>query len=64
MMRKPKAKLTGENGNVYNLIGICSNALKNAGMEAEAKEMRDKIVTTAKSYEQALAIMMDYCDVE
>jgi hypothetical protein len=62
--KKPTAKLVGENGNVYNLMAICCNALKGAGMGNEAKEMQEKIVKTAKSYEEALAIMMDYCDVE
>ena len=61
--RKPKAKLIGENGNVYNLMAICSQALKQAGMNNEAKEMCEKIKTSAKSYNEALSIMTDYCDV-
>jgi len=62
--KKPTVKLVGENGNVFNLISICYRALKDIGMENEAKEMRDKIINSAKSYSEALAIMMDYCDVE
>jgi hypothetical protein len=62
--KKPTAKLVGENGNIYNLINICYRALKDVGMENEAKEMRDKITKTAKSYNEALSILMDYCDVE
>jgi N-formylglutamate amidohydrolase len=62
--QKPKVKLIGENGNVFNLMAICSRALKNAGMENEAKEMTEKIKTTAKSYHEAIAIMMNYCEVE
>jgi hypothetical protein len=62
--QKPKVKLVGENGNVFNLMNICSRALKNAGQPEKAKEMSHKIQTTAKSYEEALAIMMDYCEVE
>jgi len=60
--KKPRAKLVGENGNVFNLMGICSRALKEAGMNDEAKEMIGKI-TSSKSYDEALAIMSDYCDV-
>jgi len=63
-MQKPKVKLVGENGNVFNLMGICSRALKDKKMYAEAKEMTEKITKTAKSYEEALAIMMEYCDVD
>ena len=61
---KPKAKLVGENGNVFNLMGICSRALKEAGLQDKAKEMTNKITTSAKSYDEALQIMMEYCDVE
>jgi len=62
-MEKPRVKLVGENGNVFNLMALCSRALKNAGQEDKAKEMRDKIFSCG-SYNEALAIMMDYCDVE
>ena len=61
---KPTVQLVGENGNIYNLMAICSRALKNVGMENEAKEMCNKITTTAKSYSEALGILMEYCDVE
>ena len=63
-MKKPKVTLVGENRNVFNLMAICSRALKDEGMYAEAKEMTEKITKTAESYEEALAIMMDYCEVE
>jgi len=62
-MEKPKVKLVGENGNVFYLMAICSRALKNAGQADKAKEMCEKI-TSCGSYDEALAIMMDYCEVE
>jgi len=61
---KPRAKLVGEDGNVFNLMGICSRELRRAGMNEEAKEMIQKITTSAKSYDEALRIMMEYCEVE
>jgi len=61
---KPRAKLVGENGNVFNLMGICSRALKKAGQPEKAKEMCEKITKTAKSYGEALEIMSEYCEVE
>jgi len=64
MENKPKVKLSGENGNVFNLMAICSKALKEAGLQDKAKEMTNKITTTAKSYDQALQIMMEFCEVE
>jgi hypothetical protein len=62
-MIKPRVKLVGENGNVFNLMAICSRALKDVGMKDESKEMCDKIMKCG-SYHKAIAIMMDYCDVE
>ena len=61
--KKPRVKLVGENGNVFNLMGICSRALKDVGMKEESKEMCNKIFNCG-SYDESLAIMMDYCDVE
>jgi len=62
-MEKPRVKLVGEDGNVFNLMAICSRALKNAGQSDKASEMVKKI-TNCGSYDEALAIMMDYCEVE
>jgi len=56
---KPDAKMIGEDGNVFNLMGICSNALKKAGYTEKAKEMFDR-VTSSGSYDEALAIMSEY----
>lgn len=60
---KPKVKLIGENGNIFNLMGIASRALKEAGMREEAKEMFEKI-TKSKSYDEALRILMEYVEIE
>ena len=35
---KPKCKLIGEDGNIFNLMSIASKTLKETGMEEEAKE--------------------------
>lgn len=63
IVEKPKCKLVGEDGNIYNLMGIASRALKKNELEEEAKEMFNKITTEAKSYDEALCIIMDYVDV-
>lgn len=60
--QKPKCPLIGEDGNIFNLMGIASRTLKRNGMQEEAKEMCDKI-TKSGSYDQALAIISDYVEV-
>ena len=58
---KPKAQIIGADGNVFNLIGICSRALKTAGYTKEADEMINR-VTSSHSYEEALSIMCEYVE--
>lgn len=62
MEKKPIAKIVGQDGNVFNLIGICAKALRAAGMNDKVKEMQEKIFA-AKSYDEALSIMSEYCDL-
>jgi hypothetical protein len=61
-VKKPKVKLVGKDGNVFNLIGICSLALKKAGQAEQALQMTKEIFG-AGSYDEALQIMMRYCEV-
>ena len=61
---KPKCKLIGQDGNIFNLMGIASKALKYSGMKTEADEMIKRITTEAKSYDEALGMIMEYVDVE
>lgn len=60
---KPKAKLVGADGNVFNLVGIASKALKRARQPEQAKEMNEKIFKCG-SYDEALQTIMEYVDVE
>ena len=59
---KPVVKLVGEDGNIFNLLGIASRGLKNAGQGDKASEMF-KRVTSSGSYTEALSIIMDYVEV-
>ena len=61
---KPTAKVIGENGNVFNIMGICARALKRAGYPEKAKEMFDRIQSEAKSYHESLGIMSEYVNME
>lgn len=61
---KPVVQLTGQDGNVFNLMAICSRALERSGQPDKAQEMYDKITKgEGVDYYKALAIMMEYCDV-
>jgi len=61
--KKPKVKLVGEDGNVFNLIAICSRALGKVGQGEKSKEMRKRVFECG-SYDEALTIMMEYCEIE
>ena len=63
-MMKLKCRLIGEDGNVFNLMGIVSRTLKEAGEPEKAEEMIRRITSDAKSYDEALAMLMEYVDVE
>lgn len=62
MAKKPKVKLTGKDGNVFNLIGICRNALRKAGQPTEAEQLMRECFA-AESYSHALQIMAKYCEI-
>ena len=59
---KPKVKWVGEDGNVFAIMGRCSRALKEAGMADKAKEMRERVMNGAGSYDEALCIMQEYVE--
>lgn len=62
MPEKPKCPLIGQNGNVFNLMGIASKTLKKNGMADEAKEMCSRI-TSSGSYDEALSIIDEYVEI-
>ena len=63
-MMKLKCRLIGEDGNIFNLMGIVSRTLKEAGEPEKAEEMIRRITSDAKSYDEALAMLMEYVNVE
>ncbi len=62
-MSKPTVKLSGEDGNIFSIVGRCRRALNRAGQSALADEMSEK-VKAAGSYDEALQIVMGYVDAE
>jgi hypothetical protein len=63
MSEKPVAKLEGEDGNVFNIIGIVCKALKKAGQADKAKEFSEKAFT-CDSYDAVLRLLHNYVEVE
>jgi len=61
-MKKPVCKLVGQNGNIYNLIGLAAKALIKNGQNDKADEMKGRVFG-AMSYSDALCIIMEYVEV-
>ena len=61
----PHCPLLGQDGNIFNLMGIAARVLRQNGMAAEAKEMQTRIMGGAcHSYEEALGIISEYVETE
>jgi hypothetical protein len=59
MKEKPICKLTGGNGNIFNIIGRVSKTLKKAGFFDEAKEFQQKAFAS-KSYDDFAFKVVEY----
>lgn len=59
---KPDCALIGQDGNVFNLIGIASRTLRRNGMAEQAKEMSDRVFAS-RSYHEALNIIGEYVNI-
>ena len=62
MESKPKCKLIGEDGNIFNLLAIVSRCLRKNGLKGKDVEMQDRVFNCG-SYDEALQIMMEYVEV-
>ena len=60
---KPDCELIGQDGNIFNLMGIASRTLRENGMGPEAKEMVARIDAEAQNYDQALNIIGEYVNI-
>lgn len=62
--QKPNCELIGQDGNIFNLIGIAARTLRQNGMDEQAKEMQDRIMGgDCPSYEAALGIIGEYVNI-
>lgn len=60
--KKPLCALIGQDGNIFNLVGIASRTLKQNGMHEESKEMYNRVFSS-NSYEDALNIIGEYVEI-
>ncbi len=58
---KPKCKLIGQDGNVFYIIGRVSKTLEQNNIDSSDFKNR---VYRAKSYDEALQIVMEHVEVE
>ena len=61
--RKPKCELIGQDGNIFNLLGQATRALRKAGLTEEAKELSSKIFDCG-SYSEALNLIEQYVEIQ
>ena len=61
--QKPRMELIGQDGNIFSIMGRASFLLQMAGMNAENKEMVDR-VTSCSDYDKALNIISEYVETE
>ncbi len=59
---KPECKLIGEDGNIFNLLGIASRTLKKNNLNEEAGEMWERVMESG-SYNEALNIIGEYVTI-
>lgn len=61
--KKPYVRLTGKDGNVFNLAALVTRALRKAGQDSAAEEFIARL-WKCSGYYDALALMAEYCEVE
>ena len=61
-MKKPDCPLIGQDGNIFNLLGIASRTLKDHDMADEASEMRNRVMGSG-IYDEALSIIGEYVHI-
>lgn len=60
--QKPDCPLIGQDGNIFNLIGIAARTLRENGMQDQAKEMTNRAMSSG-NYSKALAIIGEYVNI-
>ncbi len=59
---KPNCPLIGQDGNIFNLVGIAAKTLKRNGLSSEASKMTERVFNSG-SYEEALGIIGEFVNI-
>lgn len=59
---KPDCPLIGEDGNIFNLVGLAARTLRENGMAIEASEMTQRVYAS-DNYDKALGIIGEYVNI-
>ena len=59
---KPDCALIGQDGNIFNLVGIAACTLREHDLKDQAKEMKDRVFACG-SYGEALCIIGEYVNI-
>ncbi len=59
---KPDCPLIGQDGNIFNLVGIAAKTLKRNGLSEQATEMTSRVLNSG-SYGEALGILSEYVNI-
>lgn len=59
---KPDCALIGQDGNIFNLVGIAARTLREHDRKDQAKEMTDRVFASG-SYGEALCIIGEYVNI-
>lgn len=62
LQTKPDCPLIGQNGNIYNLLGIAAQTLREHGRAEQAREMFLR-ATQSGSYDAALCVIGEYVNI-
>ncbi len=60
--RKPVCRLIGQDGNIFNLLGLAKRELNRANQRDRGNEMASKVYQ-AQSYSEALGIIGEYVEI-
>ena len=60
--QKPDCPLIGQDGNIFNLMGVASKTLRENGMQEQATEMSQRIKECG-SYYEALGVIGEYVNI-
>ena len=61
-MGRIEVELVGQDGNIFNIVGIVTREMKRNGLQKESEELNNRVFG-AESYEDALRIMSEYVDI-